>query len=90
MLDELLYPDGETEVLLQSPERISAALKDDAPCTEPEKAVHDCLCRIERCGLAEQIEEIKRQLSEPALTEEQRADYIRNMLTLNQRMRGLN
>ena len=71
-------------------ERISAALKDDAPCAEPEKAVHDCLCRIERCGLAEQIEEIKRQLSEPALTEEQRADYIRNMLTLNQRMRGLN
>ena len=49
-------------------ERVSAALKDEAACTEPEKAAKDCLSRIEKCNLAEQIEEIKRKLIDPALT----------------------
>jgi len=70
-------------------ERVSAALKDEAACTEPEKAARDCLCRIEKCNLAEQIEEIKRQLVDPALSADQRAGYLREMQTLNLRMRGL-
>ncbi|MEA4869626.1 MAG: DNA primase [Christensenella sp.] len=70
-------------------ERVSDALKDDAPCVEPEKAVRDCICRIERSGLAEQIEQIKQQLNDPTLSEAQKADYIRTIMTLNQRMRGL-
>ena len=70
-------------------ERVSDALKDDAPCTEPEKAVRDCICRIERSGLSEQIEQIKQQLNDPTLSETQKAEYIRTILTLNQRMRGL-
>jgi DNA primase len=70
-------------------ERISAALKDEAACTEPEKAANDCLCRIEKCNLAEQIEEIKRQLVDPALPADQRAGLLRDMQTLNLRMRGL-
>lgn len=70
-------------------ERVSAAIKDEAACTEPEKAARDCLCRIEKCNLAEQIEEIKRQLVDPALSADQRAGYLREMQTLNLRMRGL-
>jgi DNA primase len=70
-------------------ERVSDALKDDATCAEPEKAVKDCICRIERCDLAEQIEEIKRQLNEPTLTVAQQAELLRNMQMLNLRMRGL-
>lgn len=70
-------------------ERVSAVLKDEAACVEPEKAARDCLCRIEKCNLAEQIEEIKRQLVDPALSADQRAGYLREMQTLNLRMRGL-
>ena len=70
-------------------ERVSAALKDEAACTEPEKAAKDCLSRIEKCNLAEQIEEIKRKLIDPALPAEERAGYLREMQTLNLRMRGL-
>jgi hypothetical protein len=70
-------------------ERISDALKEDAPCAESEKAVRDCICRIERCDLGEQIETIKQQLNDPTLSEEQKAESIRMILTLNQRMRGL-
>ena len=70
-------------------ERVSAVLKDEAACTEPEKAARDCLCRIEKCSLAEQIEEIKHRLIDPALSADQRAEYLREMQTLNLRMRGL-
>jgi DNA primase len=70
-------------------ERISAALKDEAGCTEPEKAARDCLIRIEKCNLAEQIEEIKRQLIDPALPADQRAGLLTQMQTLNRNMRGL-
>ncbi|NLI55218.1 MAG: DNA primase [Clostridiales bacterium] len=70
-------------------ERVSAALRDEATCADPEKAAKDCLCRIERCDLSEQIEEIKRQLTEPALPAAQRAELLRDMQTLNLRMRGL-
>ena len=70
-------------------ERVSAALKDEAACTEPEKAAKDCLSRIEKCNLAEQIEEIKRKLIDPALSADERAGYLREMQTLNLRMRGL-
>ena len=70
-------------------ERVSAALKEDAICTEPEKAAQDCLRRIEKCNLAEQIEEIKRQLVDPAMPADERARLLRDMQTLNLRMRGL-
>lgn len=70
-------------------ERVSAALRDEAACAESEKAAKDCLCRIEQCDLQEQIEEIKRQLAEPALTPERQAELLRNMQGLNLRMRGM-
>ena len=70
-------------------ERASAILKEDAACTEPEKAVKDCLCRIEKCSIAEQIEEIKRLLIDPAMSAEQRTGLLIEMQTLNLRMRGL-
>ncbi len=70
-------------------ERISAALKEEAACTEPEKAARDCLMRIEKCNLIEQIEEIKRQLVDPAMSADERAGLLREMQTLNLRMRGL-
>lgn len=70
-------------------ERVSAALKDETGCSEPEKAARDCLSRIEKCNLTEQIEDIKRQLIDPALAAEQRAELFREMQTLNMKMRGL-
>ena len=70
-------------------ERVSAALKEDTACTEPEKAAQDCLRRIEKCNLTEQIEEIKRQLVDPAIPADERAGLLREMQTLNLRMRGL-
>lgn len=70
-------------------ERISAALKDEAGCSEPEKAARDCLIRIEKCNLAEQIEEIKHKLIDPALPADQRAGLLTQMQTLNRNMRGL-
>ena len=69
-------------------ERVSAALKEEAACTEPEKAAKDCLRRIEKCNLTEQMEEIKRQLVDPALPADERAGLLREMQTLNLRMRG--
>ena len=73
----------------QDAERVSAALKEDAACIEPEKAAQDCLRRIEKCNLTEQMEEIKRQLVDPALPADERAGLLREMQTLNLRMRGL-
>ena len=70
-------------------ERVSAALKEDTACTEPEKAAQDCLRRIEKCNLTEQMEEIKRQLVDPAMSADERAGLLREMQTLNLRMRGL-
>ena len=70
-------------------ERVSAALKDEAACAEPDKAARDCLRRIEKCNLAEQIEEIKHKLIDPAVSADQRAEYLREMQTVNLRMRGL-
>ncbi len=70
-------------------ERVSAALREETPCTEPEKAASDCLRRIEKCNMTEQIEEMKRQLVDPALSADQRAGYLREMQTLNLQMRGL-
>ena len=70
-------------------ERVSAALREEAACAEPEKAARDCLCRIERCDLSEQMEEIKRRLTDPVLGAEQRAELFREMQTLNLRMRAL-
>ncbi len=70
-------------------ERVSAALKDEAVCAEPEKAARDCLDRIEKCSLAEQMEEIKRQLIDPALSADQRAELLREMQVLNLRKRGI-
>ncbi len=70
-------------------ERVSAVLKEEASCAEPEKAAQDCLRRIEKCALAEQIEQIKRQLVDPAMPADRRAEYLREMQTLNLRMRGL-
>ncbi len=71
-------------------ERVSAAFKEEAVCAEPEKAAKDCLCRIERCEMAEKIEDIKRELSEPSLTAGKRAELLKQMQTLNLQMRGLN
>ena len=73
----------------QDAERVSAALKDESGSSEPEKAAKDCLSRIEKCNLTEQIEDIKRQLIDPALTAEQRAELFREMQALNMKMRGL-
>ena len=70
-------------------ERVSAALKEEATCTELEKATKDCLNRIETCNLADQIEEIKRHLIDPALSADQRAELLREMQALNLRKRGL-
>ena len=70
-------------------ERISAVLKEETSCTEPEKAARDCLGRIEKCNMAEQIEELKRQLIDPTIAAEQRAELLREMQTLNRKMRGL-
>ncbi|MEZ4628754.1 MAG: hypothetical protein R2912_11995 [Eubacteriales bacterium] len=70
-------------------ERAARRSRMKAACTEPEKAARDCLCRIEKCNLAEQIEEIKRQLVDPALSADQRAGYLREMQALNLRKRGL-
>lgn len=72
-----------------SAERVSAAIRDEAACEEPEKAARDCLCRIEQCDLAQQIEEIKRRLSEPAVLPERKAELLREMQMLNLQMRGL-
>jgi DNA primase len=73
----------------QDAERVSAALREEAACEEPEKAAKDCLCRIERCDLSEEIETIKRQLNDSALPAGERAELLRNMQTLNLRMRAL-
>lgn len=73
----------------ESAERVSAAIRDEAACEDPQKAARDCLCRIEQCELSKQIEEIKQQLAEPAMTPERRADLLRKMQALNLRMRGL-
>ncbi len=70
-------------------ERVSAALKDEAVCAQPEKAAKDCISRIARCGLMEQIEEIKRQLAEPALPVGRRAELLKDMQALNKKIRGL-
>ncbi len=72
-----------------SAERVSAAMRDEAACEDPEKAAKDCLCRIEQCDLANQIEEIKRQLTEPALPPERKPELLREMQALNLRMRGV-
>lgn len=72
-----------------SAERISAAIRDEAACEDPEKAASDCLCRIEQSDLANQIEEIKRQLTEPALPPERKPELLREMQALNLRMRGV-
>jgi DNA primase len=77
------------EMTREDAERVSAALKDEAACAEPEKAARDCLNRIETCRLTEQIEEIKRQLIDPALSADQRADLLREMQVLNLRKRGM-
>ena len=78
-----------TQMTKEDAERVSAALKDEAPCAEPEKAAKDCLSRIEKCNLSEQIEEIKRQLIDPALSADQRAELLREMQALNLRKRGI-
>lgn len=78
-----------TQMTKEDAERVSAALKDEAPCAEPEKAARDCLSRIEKCNLAEQMEEIKRQLIDPALSADQRAELLREMQALNLRKRGI-
>jgi hypothetical protein len=91
------YANGETPNLplliagLDKPiaERVSAALRDEMDCEDPEKAARDCLCRIERCDIAAEIEEIKRQLADPALPAEQRTEKLREMQELNQRMRRI-
>lgn len=70
-------------------ERISAVLKDEASCAEPEKAARDCLIRIEKCNQTEQMEEIKRQLTEPTLSAAQRVELLREMQALNLKMRGM-
>ena len=70
-------------------DRVSAAVRDEAACEEPEKAVRDCLCRIEQCDLAQQIETMKKSLTEPAVSPEQRDKLLREMQNLNLRMRGL-
>lgn len=70
-------------------ERVSSALREEAACMESEKAVKDCLCRIEQCDLQDQIEEIKKQLNEPAITSERKAELLRNMQILNLQMRGI-
>ena len=70
-------------------ERVSAALKEETTCAEPATAARDCLNRIEKCNLQEQMEEIKRQLVDPALSADERAGLLREMQTLNLRMRGL-
>ena len=70
-------------------ERVSAAIRDEAACAESEKAARDCLCRIEQCDLSQQIEEIKKNLTEPAISPDQKAEYLREMQKLNLRMRGL-
>lgn len=73
----------------QTAERVSAALRDEMECEEPGKAARDCLCRIERCDIALEIEEIKRQLADPMLSAEQRTIKLREMQELNLRMRGI-
>jgi len=70
-------------------ERVSAALRDEMDCEDPEKAARDCLCRIERCDIALEIEEIKRQLADPALPAEQKTVKLREMQELNLRMRRI-
>ena len=77
------------EMTREDAERVSAALKDETACAEPEKAARDCLNRIETCRLSEQMEEIKRQLIDPALSADQRADLLREMQVLNLRKRGM-
>ena len=77
------------EMTKEDAERVSEALKDEATCAEPEKAARDCLNRIEKCNLSEQIEEIKRQLIDPAISADQRAEYLREMQVLNLRKRGM-
>ena len=73
----------------ESAERVSAALREDIECAEPEKAARDCIRRIERCDLSAEIETLKAQLADPALSNEQRAQLLRDMQKLNLRMRGL-
>lgn len=70
-------------------ERVSAVLREEIERDEPLKAAEDCLCRIERCTLHEQIDEIKRTLTDPSLTAEQRTRRLEEMQRLNLRMRGL-
>ena len=73
----------------QDAERVSAALREEAACEEPEKAARDCLCRIERCDQTQEMEEMKRQLADPALPTARRAEILRDMQALNRKMRGL-
>jgi DNA primase len=70
-------------------ERITAALREETECSEPEKAARDCIRRIEKCDLLAEMEEIKAQLAEPSLSADERAKKLREMQKLNLRMRGL-
>ncbi len=70
-------------------ERITAILREDMECAEAEKGAQDCLNRIERCDISCRIETIKQQLAEPSMTADERAEKLREMQTLNLRMRGL-
>ena len=70
-------------------ERITAALREETECSEPEKAARDCIRRIEKCDLLAEMEEIKAQLAEPSLSADERAKKLREMQRLNLRMRGL-
>lgn len=70
-------------------EQVSLVLREEIERDEPLKAAEDCLRRIEQCELAGEIDEIKRALTEPSLTAEQRTRKLRDMQRLNLRMRGL-
>ncbi|MEN6338954.1 MAG: DNA primase [Clostridiaceae bacterium] len=73
----------------ENAERITAALREETECAEPEKAARDCIRRIEKCDLAAEMEEIKAQLAEPSLSAGEREKKLREMQKLNLRMRGL-
>lgn len=73
----------------EAAERVGTILREEIDQADPEKTVRDCLKRIERCDIMSDIEEIKQALSDPALSDEEKAQLLRQMQQLNLRMRAL-
>ena len=68
---------------------LSGALKEDYPLKEPEQTVQDCLRRIRKYDLSEEIEKMTDSLKDPALSETEKMDRLRQIQKLEQEKRKI-